>query len=750
MKLDFKNSVEVHNRYELELRDTKTGVIKQTAHAENVVLNQMWTLFNATSGEISMFAGIAMGTGTGTPGASDTALFAQAFRYMSTMTRVSMTEAYPTSTYVYRLSIPADAAYVGNLTEIGLVGTRTLFSVSALWTHAILRDSENNPITINKTDLDELIITAHVHVTFGATDVNFKWYMPGPKNQVCRLFRVAAGAPPIFNPSNIKLCHCTTINTDDSGCITNIVSPSAVHLGTASMNYTTRTLTVPSVRMGTAVGNGTYYNGVVLGTDDGYFGGIVYPNSNIFPNQTISGMRVGVGDGSTVNFALPIESIVANTDIVKVNGTALTRGVDYTIDNNNMTLSAGDAMALSNFLEPVSGVEFDEGISTAGLPTYSNTYLPFSHYTDENVQARNCLKSSTPLIYKVSNSAPYTALNRIVINPLVVGTATHKTSGGTSNYYNTYAPGFYVYDGDPAPAITVYETALADETPGYYELVAFVNDVIAHPSKYTTHSTRGEVIAKARMGNDYHRVIQLSDDLTYYALARRSSSSPYVLMFATLGEAYPIDTTLTLCMNASGNTFSPEHYGISLTRTIAVGDQTWRCGYIEACTYSGFTYTAGAGFYGPSYAPNKFGYGDFLTGCHIKLSGGASSSGPWTILRDIDLGALDQLRESSEIYTYGKVVTPSTYEQTTYAYYKVELDTSEATNIDIADHDIVMFILNAISTSSGSLLSLGYVGSGITFTNAPAADAVITLDAAIDRPYKNSNFVIDAAMTLQF
>lgn len=111
---------------------------------------------------------------------------------------------------------------------------------------------------------------------------------------------------------------------------------------------------------------------------------------------------------------------------------------------------------------------------------------------------------------------------------------------------------------------------------------------------------------------------------------------------------------------------------------------------------------------------------------------------------------LNCLGDSSSTYRYGITDAQSEVTSVTYDYYKLELDTSEATNFEIADRDIILFNENRIASSTGSLLSLGYKGSGITFTNAPAADAIITLDAKIDRPFKNSNFVIDASMSLHF
>jgi hypothetical protein len=41
-------------------------------------------------------------------------------------------------------------------------------------------------------------------------------------------------------------------------------------------------------------------------------------------------------------------------------------------------------------------------------------------------------------------------------------------------------------------------------------------------------------------------------------------------------------------------------------------------------------------------------------------------------------------------------------------------------------------------------------GSGIVFANAPAANDVLTMDAAIDRPWKSSDFIFDFNPTISF
>ena len=66
-KIDAKLNASIHNRFDIEVVDVKTGEIKQRAQAENVICNALWTrLF--TPG--AYFNYIHYGTGSGTPAAT--------------------------------------------------------------------------------------------------------------------------------------------------------------------------------------------------------------------------------------------------------------------------------------------------------------------------------------------------------------------------------------------------------------------------------------------------------------------------------------------------------------------------------------------------------------------------------------------------------------------------------------------------------------------------------------------------------
>jgi hypothetical protein len=56
------------------------------------------------------------------------------------------------------------------------------------------------------------------------------------------------------------------------------------------------------------------------------------PNAELFPSYTIAGIAIGTGDGETVRFDNPLNYFIENSETVYLNGSALVRDVDYTID----------------------------------------------------------------------------------------------------------------------------------------------------------------------------------------------------------------------------------------------------------------------------------------------------------------------------------------------------------------------------------------------------------------------------------
>lgn len=158
MKSEFQ--FKVHNKYHAELRDARTGELKNEGWAYNVVVNNYYNRLAA--GERVGFQVLGVGTGSGTPAVTDTNLF----QYLagsdsptrSPVQRISNTEASMQYSWTF-----GESSANGNLTEVGLSDSGSYFSRYFV-SHALFTDSENNPITIVKTNVDRLTVTATVYI----------------------------------------------------------------------------------------------------------------------------------------------------------------------------------------------------------------------------------------------------------------------------------------------------------------------------------------------------------------------------------------------------------------------------------------------------------------------------------------------------------------------------------------------------------------------------------------------------------
>src|SRR5574344_2860706 len=124
--MNFTKKLNLHNRFDIEVKDAKTGEIKQKAYAENIILNQAWAQIMGTG---NWFSYIKYGTGTGTISASRTALFAPLGNKVAASP--TYTNDLASNYFSLRQSISnLENEHVGStLTEVG-IGTNT-----TRWTH---------------------------------------------------------------------------------------------------------------------------------------------------------------------------------------------------------------------------------------------------------------------------------------------------------------------------------------------------------------------------------------------------------------------------------------------------------------------------------------------------------------------------------------------------------------------------------------------------------------------------------------
>ena len=181
--MKIEQQVKLHNRFTIEVRDAKTGELKQKAFAENIILNQAWEYIIPDNGPASSWAThIHFGTGTGTIEATRTALFTPlGYRAASSsLFNFSPSEAW----YSHQQRIVLlENEYNGSvLTEVGVGST-------ALCTHALLKDMNGNQVSLTKVDTDIITIYATIYVKIAAFDklASVDWYRFVESNAFIRI-----------------------------------------------------------------------------------------------------------------------------------------------------------------------------------------------------------------------------------------------------------------------------------------------------------------------------------------------------------------------------------------------------------------------------------------------------------------------------------------------------------------------------------------------------------------------------------
>lgn len=341
--IELKAPMSIKNEYVLELYD-KDSRLKEKAYAYNLVTNQFFTQAFHQSAQWYPFNYMHIGTGSGTPSVSDTSLFRMLTYALTSL--ISVKYSYPTSTAVYKATFPASSSYVGIITEVGLAQSN---GSSRLQTHALLQDSEGNPITINKTDTDTLIVTATVHCTVSAAE----GLTLVPASSFIGFTRTFDKNSYNLRPSSIGLAASPAKSDQSTLGYNDYPTPNATN-----KSYT------GTKRIDANTGNNCFVNAVYVAG----FGKALLPNEAIFPPYELQPIKVGTGDGTTTEFKCPIPDFIENTEVITVDGVELTRDTDYTVDPvGNSALNASSINAHSNRAVSISYKEASYTLYAFGI-----------------------------------------------------------------------------------------------------------------------------------------------------------------------------------------------------------------------------------------------------------------------------------------------------------------------------------------------------------------------------------------------
>lgn len=158
---EFSIPVDLHNKFLVEVIDARTGNPRLKAQAKNVICNQLWSKYFLLS---SWNAYIHYGSGQGTPSASDTSLFTYVGGAASSFYAEKFDDDGCWCSFTTKIQLSESTAVGKTLTEVGIAASS---GSTTLCTHAMLKDMNGNPISIDKTDTDIINIYATVFVHWG-------------------------------------------------------------------------------------------------------------------------------------------------------------------------------------------------------------------------------------------------------------------------------------------------------------------------------------------------------------------------------------------------------------------------------------------------------------------------------------------------------------------------------------------------------------------------------------------------------
>ena len=348
-------SIKFKNNYRLQHIDTITGEILHDLEFHNVVLDQIIDTVRRTPEYSRLIGfGIAIGDGSGIPSASDTQLFHEIKKFTG-LTGDCSSKDNNTLSFSVSVTIPANASEVYDISEVGVCFWQPPSDVGGykLVTHALILDSEGNPITVKKKDTDKVILNCELYITFESEDIenfNIDAFIPGSQWLGTLGIQYLFGAATSLEAQRVSNVFSNGRYKAGSE-IVYINCPSTYDLPSPSWvkDKDARTFTVnfgpsrlPEFSMP------TYIRGITFGK----LGTIKLPNEAIFPRYKVSNITVGIGDGETTKFKCPLNYFIQESETIRVGTDEKIRNTDYTIDNEAnqdelIELSAGNEAIIS-------------------------------------------------------------------------------------------------------------------------------------------------------------------------------------------------------------------------------------------------------------------------------------------------------------------------------------------------------------------------------------------------------------------
>ena len=377
---EIKIDAGIHNRFVIELVDAKSGRVRKAAVAHNIICDQMWDRFAAKS---AWFNYIQYGSGSGTPSTSDKSLFAYSGYKQASTDKIPTINRKECVAHITRNIQLSETEAVGvTITEVGIAySTKS----STLVTHAMLKDMNGNPVSIEKTDTDILNIYATVYAhwpeEYGVV-TNPVRLIPDYYNNADNYRGIIAWMLGIVgNPPSVA-----TLST--SMVVKTLSTLGYAVRSTPAFDALTKKLSISFERFPVQKSNIAYgshgamiYHGTAQYS--GPFGPCLYFSSEWFGGSDIIGEAVGTGDGVTKDFStkfdLPTDAEVyvdgafvdAIVDEVPLNCTNMQAYFDM------ISVEDGIAYPCCNAEAGYSAIYGDDGFFMIPHGTYYNPYYRY-------------------------------------------------------------------------------------------------------------------------------------------------------------------------------------------------------------------------------------------------------------------------------------------------------------------------------------------------------------------------------------
>lgn len=367
----------IHNRFDIEVIDAKSGEIKQRAQAENIICNQLWTRMLEPNTYNNY---IHYGTGSGTPSVTDTKLF--------TFFGFGMPET-ANDVYTYnwadgyvslrrKIQLSESTANGATITEVG-IGYGT--TATTLVTHAMLKDMNGNAISIAKTSTDIVNIYATVF---------FHWDTNGYDGGKVRILHNSGGIIWGYflgrtDPTYAIHGAMCTLNATMWGDLNGQTYPAYYYRADATKAFSaaSKTITLTLGRLSTTSGNIGGFKSVALCSRN-YDKVALYPwlqmyvGGTVFPGTNVTGAAIGTGDGATKDFSFAFSDVQPGAKIY-INGVEQTAGYTINADAPLLTTEMGAYFQLieSNFANTPVMAGASAGYGTLSGQCTSIYYNPY-------------------------------------------------------------------------------------------------------------------------------------------------------------------------------------------------------------------------------------------------------------------------------------------------------------------------------------------------------------------------------------